>query len=49
MLGELAVAADSTLVTLHGDLDLVTIEDLRGLLEQACLGDPGRVVIDLTA
>lgn len=48
MLGELQVAAESTVVTLHGDLDLVTIEELRGLLEQACAGDPERVVIDLT-
>ena len=48
MLGELQVAPDATVVTLHGDLDLVTIEELRGLLDQACLGDPDRVVIDLT-
>ena len=48
MLGELKVASDATVVTLHGDLDLVTIEELRGLLDQACDGDPNRVVIDLT-
>ena len=48
MLGELDVAADSTVVTLHGDLDLVTIEELRGLLEQACESEPDRVLIDLT-
>ena len=48
MLGELQVAPDATVVTLHGDLDLVTLEDLRGLLDRACLGDPTRVVVDLT-
>lgn len=48
MLGELDVAADSTVVTLHGDLDLVTLEELRSLLEQACAGPPDRVLIDLT-
>ena len=48
MLGELRVAPDATVVTLHGDLDLVTLEDLRGILDQACFGDPARVVIDLS-
>jgi anti-sigma B factor antagonist len=48
MLGELGVAADSTVVTLHGDLDLVTLEELRNLLDQACVGSPDRIVIDLT-
>jgi anti-sigma B factor antagonist len=35
-------------VTLHGDLDLVTLEELRSMLDKACTGDPARVVIDLT-
>jgi anti-sigma B factor antagonist len=48
VLGELKVAAEATIVTLHGDLDLMTIEELRGLLDQACMNDPERVVIDLT-
>jgi anti-anti-sigma factor len=48
MLGELQVAPDTTVVTLHGDLDLVTLEDLRELLAQACFGDPHEVVIDLS-
>jgi anti-sigma B factor antagonist len=48
VLGELQVAADATVVTLHGDLDLVTVEELRTLLDKACDGDPARVVIDLT-
>jgi anti-sigma B factor antagonist len=48
VLGELQVAPSATVVTLHGDLDLVTLEELRGILDQACFGDPTRVVVDLT-
>ena len=48
MLGELQVAPNATVVTLHGDLDLVTVEELRHLLDEACADDPTRVVIDLT-
>lgn len=48
MLGELQVSPDATVVTLHGDLDLVTVEDLRVLLDKVCADEPERVVIDLT-
>lgn len=48
MLGELQHAADSTVVTLHGDLDLVTVDELRDLLARACEHDPGFVVVDLS-
>lgn len=48
MLGELQVAPDSTVVTLHGELDMLTVEALRDLLADACVGDPSRVVIDLS-
>jgi anti-sigma B factor antagonist len=48
VLGELDVASDSTVLTLHGDLDLVTVDDLRDLLDRACIGDPDRVIVDLT-
>ena len=48
MLGELQLSAESTLVTLHGDLDLVTVEELRDLLSRACEGEPGIVVVDLS-
>ena len=48
MLGELDVAADRIVVTLHGDLDLVTLEELRALLARACVGDPGQVLVDLS-
>lgn len=47
MLGELQVATDSTVVTLHGELDMLTVEELRELLNDACIGDPSRVVVDL--
>ena len=48
MLGEFDVAPDTTVVTLHGDLDLVTVEHLRELLHQACSTEPERVIVDLT-
>jgi anti-sigma B factor antagonist len=48
VVGELQVAAGATVVTLHGDLDMVTVEELRSLLDKACDGDPARIVIDLT-
>jgi anti-anti-sigma factor len=48
MLGELEVRPMVTTVVLHGELDLVTVEALRGLLEEAVAGDPSRLVIDIT-
>ena len=48
MLGELQSAAGSTVVTLHGDLDLVTVEELRDLLARACEREAGMVVVDLS-
>src|SRR4051812_34638835 len=48
MLGELDVTRTATRVILHGELDLVTLDGLRGLLADAVVGDPDQVVIDLT-
>jgi anti-anti-sigma factor len=48
MLGELQVQPTVTTLILHGELDMMTVEGLRELLEQACLGDPNRVVVDLS-
>jgi len=48
VLGELEVADESTLVTLHGDLDMLTVDALRRLLDNACVGDPQRIVVDLS-
>jgi anti-sigma B factor antagonist len=47
MLGEVLVQPAETTLILHGELDLVTIERLRRLLEQACAGEPDRLVVDL--
>jgi anti-anti-sigma factor len=48
VLGELDVQSSVTVVTLHGDLDMLTVESLRRLLATACVGDPERVVVDLS-
>jgi anti-anti-sigma factor len=48
MLGELLVRPAETMVVLHGELDLVTIEQLRELLEQACADAPAQLVVDLS-
>jgi anti-sigma B factor antagonist len=47
MLGEVFVMADTTLARLHGDLDLVNVEDLRDLLDEVCGGRSTQVVVDL--
>jgi len=47
VLGELQVQPMVTTVVLHGDLDLVTVEALRELLEDAVVGEPARLVIDI--
>ena len=36
-----------TTVVLHGDLDLVTVEALRALLDDAVVNEPTRLVIDI--
>jgi anti-anti-sigma factor len=48
MLGELQVKRSSSVLVLHGDLDLQTLEDLRGLLEDACRRRPDRLIVDLS-
>src|SRR5689334_16727626 len=48
LLGELQMQQAVVTVVLHGDLDLVTIEDLRALLEKAAEHQPSRLVIDLS-
>ena len=47
MQGELDIQPMVTVVTLHGELDMLTVEPLRKLLDAACVGDPDRVVVDL--
>lgn len=48
MLGELQVLPAATVLTLHGELDMVTVEDLRRLLEAACAAAERALVVDLT-
>ena len=47
MRGEVEVRPMVTTVVLHGELDLVTVEALRGLLEKAVEHEPSRLVIDI--
>jgi anti-anti-sigma factor len=47
MLGEVHVASDVTFARLHGDLDLVTVDALRDLLDDICAGSSSQIVIDL--
>jgi anti-anti-sigma factor len=47
MLGEVHMDSDVTVARLHGDLDLVNVDDLRELLDGIAAGDSTRIVIDL--
>ena len=47
MLGEVDTSSDVTVARLHGDLDLVSIEALRALLDDVSAADSSRIVIDL--
>ena len=48
MLGELLVRPSATHLILHGELDLVTVERLRRLLEHACASSPECLMVDLS-
>lgn len=47
MRSEVRVTSDTTVVTLHGDLDMVTVDPLRDVLDQVAAGDTPRIVVDL--
>lgn len=47
MLGELEVRPEVTVLVLHGELDIVTVADVRALLDEAGATGRRRVVIDL--
>lgn len=47
MLGEVHTKSDVTVARLHGDLDLVNVDDLRELLIDLTAGKSPRIVIDL--
>jgi anti-anti-sigma factor len=48
MLGELLVQPTVTTIRLYGDLDMVTVDGLRGLLAQAAASGTDELVVDLT-
>jgi anti-anti-sigma factor len=48
MLGEVHVVSDVTFARLHGDLDRVSVDGLRDLLDDICQGTSSRIVIDLS-
>jgi anti-anti-sigma factor len=47
MLGEVDVISDVAVARLHGDLDLVNVDDLRELLDETCARESRQVVVDL--
>ena len=47
MLGELEVRPAVTVLVLHGELDIVTVAEVRALLDQASATGRSRLVIDL--
>lgn len=48
MIGELHVQPARTVVDLHGELDMSTVDSLRALLADACAGDSPRIIVDLS-
>jgi anti-anti-sigma factor len=47
MIGEITVDETALTVVLHGDLDMVTVDDLRTMLNGVAAGPAPTVVIDL--
>jgi anti-sigma B factor antagonist len=47
MIGEITVDETALTVVLHGDLDMVTVDDLRTLLHDVVTGPAPAVVVDL--
>lgn len=47
MLGEFEVRPDVTVLTLHGELDIVTVAEVRALLDAAAATGCQRLIIDL--
>ena len=46
---EIGRDADATRIVLSGDLDMSTAPRARAMVEAACAGNPGTVVLDLSA
>lgn len=47
VLGEVDVRPEVTVLVLHGELDIVTVAEVRALLDEAGAPDCNRLVIDL--
>ena len=47
MRSEVELTPDVTTITLHEDLDMATVEELRVLLDQAVTGGSPRILVDL--
>lgn len=48
MQSEVAADPETTVVTLHGDLDLMTVDALRDTLDDVIATDTKRVLVDLS-
>ena len=48
MIGEITIDEAALTVVLHGDLDMVTVDDLRTMLDDVASGPAPTVVVDLT-
>ena len=48
MLGDVSVRPDATVARPHGDLDLVTVDALRELLDGLCAGPARTIILDLS-
>lgn len=48
MLGELHLQPSAAVLILHGELDMVTVDDFRQLLDDACAQPRPNVIVDLS-
>lgn len=48
MIGEITIDETALTVVLHGDLDMVTVDDLRTMLDDVAAGPAPAVIVDLT-
>jgi anti-anti-sigma factor len=48
LIGEITIDESALTVVLHGDLDMVTVDDLRTMLDDDAAGPAPTVVVDLT-
>jgi anti-anti-sigma factor len=48
LIGEITIDETALTVVLHGDLDMVTVDDLRTILDDVAAGPAPAVVVDLS-